>query len=324
MCLCGDMMFKDIIDYDFEKIISDVYDMINDENIDNIEMLFYNIYKTSKEAIENENTNKVYETLKKVSNAFEKTENLLAIERPEHKKIYFFGMISAITNLTLEISEDENKNKEVIKLFDDYKFLYDFLNTINNLYNPTGSQLKEALNLNSTRTVTNCFKKFEHYELVYVQQIGNNKYYTLTPKGKQYLFLYNSNKLYEKVTSVCIAELRAQYENTILSILEKVDDQIKEEKPNSLEVLSAFYENKIYVKNINILKLKIHNIFTSREEYAKNLLYSKIRKSKNELAGIESKRIDSDDISKSIYNINYSFSHKEDNYALLKQAIIEG
>lgn len=59
MCLCGDMMFKDIIDYDFEKIISDVYDMINDENIDNIEMLFYNIYKTSKEAIENENTNKV-------------------------------------------------------------------------------------------------------------------------------------------------------------------------------------------------------------------------------------------------------------------------
>lgn len=143
-------------------------------------------------------------------------------------------------------------------------------------------------------------------------------------KGKQYLFLYNSNKLYEKVTSVCIAELRAQYENTILSILGKVDDQIKEEKPNSLEVLSAFYENKIYVKNINILKLKIHNIFTSREEYAKNLLYSKIQKSKNELAGIESKRIDSDDISKSIYNINYSFSHKEDNYALLKQAIIEG
>ncbi|WP_370752141.1 hypothetical protein [Ruminococcus sp.] len=316
-------MYKEIIDNDFEKMISDSYD-INDENIENIELMFNNIYKISKEAIENKNIDTIYDTLNELSRSFEKIENLLEIENPINKRIYYFGMISAITNFTAEINEDENKNKEAIKLFDNYKFLYSFLSQIDNLYNPTGNQLKEVLNLKSTYTVTNYYKKIEDYELVYVQRFGNIKYYTLTPKGKKYLFLYNSNKLKEQVTSAYIEQLIEKYENTIVSVLDKLVKQVKEEEPNSLEVLSAFYENNIFIKNINIIKLKIHSIFSSREEYMRNLLYSKINKSKNELAGIESKMTDNENISKSIYNIDYSFSHKENDYALLNLAIIEG
>lgn len=316
-------MYKEIIDNDFEKMISDSYD-INDENIENIELMFNNIYKISKEAIENKNIDTIYDTLNELSRSFEKIENLLEIENPINKRIYYFGMISAITNFTAEINEDENKNKEAIKLFDNYKFLYSFLSQIDNLYNPTGNQLKEVLNLKSTYTVTNYYKKIEDYKLVYFQRFGNIKYYTLTPKGKKYLFLYNSNKLKEQVTSAYIEQLIEKYENTIVSVLDKLVKQVKEEEPNSLEVLNAFYENNIFIKNINIIKLKIHSIFSSREEYMRNLLYSKINKSKNELAGIESKMTDNENISKSIYNIDYSFSHKENDYALLNQAIIEG
>lgn len=248
-------MKYEINNFDFNKLVSG--------DSKTLKLVLNNVYRISKEAINNNEIDSIKSLLQEISDNFERIGNFLDIENEENTSVFYYGMLYAIVNLIIEISESNTENSEILVLFNKYKLLYPVLNQINNSHKASGQELKKALNFKSESNLSNFVSRINKYNLLYIQKLGNVNYYSLTPKGKKSLYIYNTMLLKESKQSTYIDE------NIVIELLDELANQIKKDEPSLFSVTNILARNNIKLKNTNIFKLKINTIFASLEEYMK-------------------------------------------------------
>lgn len=248
-------MKYEINKFDFDKLIRG--------DSKTLEFVLKNVYKLSKEAINNNEIDSINELFQKLSIDFERIGNCLDVENEKNSSVFYYGMLYAIVNLIIEISEENKENNEILVLFNKYKLLYPVLTQIHKLHKASGQEIKRALNFKSESNLTNFVSRINKYNLLYIQKLGNVNYYSLTPKGKKSLTLYNAILQKESKQSTYIDE------NIVIELLDELANQIKKDEPSLFSVTNILTRNNIKLKNTHIFKLKINTIFTSLEEYMK-------------------------------------------------------
>ena len=213
-------------------------------------------------------------------------------------------MISGIANLLSDLGKEKTENIDVLNLFKKYRLLYNVLNTINEEYTLSGQELKQDLNFKSESNLSNFMRRIEPYNLIYIQKLGKTNYYTLTAKGKKYLTIYEDiEENNEKFKTID--------ENIIILLLEQIANQSKTESPNLMKVLSVFSNNNITLKSFHMMKLKINSIFSSRDEYVKRKIVSKLEKYENDE---NKKRMLEDQSEFHKYNFNFEFKKRDEKF----------
>lgn len=261
-------MKYEIINFDNDKFIKG--------DLKTIELILKNVYMMSVEAINNNEIDTIVETFKDLSNNFERVGNFLDIEDVKRKPIFYYGMLSAIVYLIIDLSETKTENNDIQVIFNRFKLLYPILNEISILHKATGQELKRALNFKSESNLTNFVSRINKYNLLYIQKLGNTNYYSLTPKGKKYLSFY-ATLVQEDKPSINTSE------DFILELLDEIAHQLRREEPSLFSVLKIFSSNKVEIKNKNILKFKINTIFSSREEYMRMKVKFSVEEYKREI-----------------------------------------
>lgn len=94
-------------------------------------------------------------------------------------------------------------------------------------------------------------------------------------------------------------------------MLEQIANQSKTESPNLMKVLSVFSNNNITLKNFHMMKLKINSIFSSRDEYVKRKIVSKLEKYENDE---NKKRMLEDQSEFHKYNFNFEFKKRDEKF----------
>lgn len=248
-------MKYEINNFDFNKLVSG--------DSKTLKLVLNNVYRISKEAINNNEIDSIKNLFQGISDNFERIGNFLDIENEENTSVFYYGMLYAIVNLIIEISEYNTENSEILVLFNKYKLLYPVLNQINNSHKASGQELKKALNFKSESNLSNFVSRINKYNLLYIQKLGNVNYYSLTPKGKKSLSIYSALLLKESEQSTYIDE------NIVIELLDELANQIKKDEPSLFSVTNILARNNIKLKNTHIFKLKINTIFASLEEYMK-------------------------------------------------------
>lgn len=292
-------MWGDFMDYKLMNI-----DLGTAKDNSAMHKTYLEFYNLSKEAISNNEYIPILRILDELPNEFERIENFLEIDKDENKSIFYFGMISGIANLLSDLGKEKTENIDILNLFKKYRLLYSVLNTINEEYTLSGQELKQDLNFKSESNLSNFMRRIEPYNLIYIQKLGKTNYYTLTAKGKKYLTIYEDiEENNEKFKTID--------ENIIILLLEQIANQSKTESPNLMKVLSVFSNNNITLKNFHMMKLKINSIFSSRDEYVKRKIVSKLEKYENDE---NKKRMLEDQSEFHKYNFNFEFKKRDEKF----------
>lgn len=292
-------MWGDFMDYKLMNI-----DLGTAKDNSAMHKTYLEFYNLSKEAISNNEYIPILRILDELPNEFERIENFLEIDKDENKSIFYFGMISGIANLLSDLGKEKTENIDVLNLFKKYRLLYNVLNNINEEYTLSGQELKQDLNFKSESNLSNFMRRIEPYNLIYIQKLGKTNYYTLTAKGKKYLTIYEDiEENNEKFKTID--------ENIIILLLEQIANQSKTESPNLMKVLSVFSNNNITLKSFHMMKLKINSIFSSRDEYVKRKIVSKLEKYENDE---NKKRMLEDQSEFHKYNFNFEFKKRDEKF----------
>ena len=292
-------MWGDFMDYKLMNI-----DLGTAKDNSAMHKTYLEFYNLSKEAISNNEYIPILRILDELPNEFERIENFLEIDKDENKSIFYFGMISGIANLLSDLGKEKTENIDILNLFKKYRLLYSVLNTINEEYTLSGQELKQDLNFKSESNLSNFMRRIEPYNLIYIQKLGKTNYYTLTAKVKKYLTIYEDiEENNEKFKTID--------ENIIILLLEQIANQSKTESPNLMKVLSVFSNNNITLKNFHMMKLKINSILSSRDEYVKRKIVSKLEKYENDE---NKKRMLEDQSEFHKYNFNFEFKKRDEKF----------
>ena len=241
------------------------------ENIKQIETFSNTLYDTIKEAINNKISYTLLSDLEKIEDVYERVEKTLEIEDAINKRRFYFGYISALTSLALDIGQVENENNKYRDLIRSYKLLLPVLATIAKYDTVSGTRLKQETGQKDSG-FSNFVRRIEPYGLIEVDKLGTVNYYSLTRKGR---------KLLEQSKKGCTetTENENRLENSLLFALEELKKQMGKEKPSAIPVLRQLSSS---CSNKRMLKLKIETIFLSRDYFVRKkmmtmakLLYDK-------------------------------------------------
>lgn len=241
-----------------EKI--SIYDFIN-ENSSALRDLEHRVYKTVLTSIKSNSIGKMSEYFKPLVENYEKLDNLLNMEDAERRKIYYYGSMSTLANLCIELSDNSTKNELYNNLSKQYKYLTKTLLYIQSKRVASGLELKKDLNFSSSG-LSNFIKRISDFDLLYVERIGHVNYYSITPNGRMYLNCVNKSETINETNSL-------EY---ISKFLDTLAVQIREEEPNTFMVLHDLMKSIGKNNNQDVLKLKMDNIFAARDYYIANRL----------------------------------------------------
>ncbi len=241
------------------------------ENIKQIETFSNTLYDTIKEAISNKISYALLSDLEKIEDAYERVAKALEIENTINKQRFYFGYISALTSLALDIGQAENEKNKYRDLIRSYKLLLPVLATIAKYDTVSGIRLKQETGQKNSG-LSNFVRRIEPYGLIEVDKLGTVNYYSLTRKGK---------KLLEQSRKDCAetTENENELENSLLYALEELKNQMEKEKPSAIPVLRQLSSS---CSNKRMLKLRIESVFLSRDYFVRKkmmtmakLLYDK-------------------------------------------------
>lgn len=262
-----------------------------DDDINDLDEFSNKIYKIVMMSLEKNDISKITEYLQQFVNNYEKLDNLLNINIIEKKRIYYYGFLSALANLSISLNNNCNKKELFFNLSRQYKYLSKMLEFIEKKGVATGKEIQKHLKLKNCSDLSNFTKRIRDYQLIYISKIGNTNYYSLSPDGKLYLECVNLNN--KKAISKNL-----NY-NALYEFLDSFSYQIKQEHPNTFEVMYNLVNAFGKVDNNELLKIKIENIFISRESYLNNRLKYIVEK--------YSVKIDYFESNNQLYNSNESY-----------------
>lgn len=242
---------------DLALIISD----FKNQNVENIETLYDNLHKTILHSLENATVTSLKNSLESITSNYERINNLLDLEINEHIMCFYYGCISSITNLTIDIIHDHTLSESLEQLAKNYVLLLPALTIIQEKHTVSGSDLQKSLQMKSSSNLSNFLHRIRKYDLIRVQKIGTSNYLSLTLKGER-LLAENRDK---KTVSEKDAYLFSLKE--VCMILEGISEALKETNPSTIKTLHRFFSVKLNGRDRQVLKQKLEQIFCSRDEY---------------------------------------------------------
>lgn len=241
--------------------ILDVNDF-KDGNSKNVEIISDTIYKLALDSILCNKTQTLKSTFKALSKNFEKIGIHLKLKNKINLTCFYFGAISSITNLVLDIADDQVSKEELVNIAESYSLLMPALKHIKEHNIISGIDLRKKLDLHSSSSLSNFLKRIEKYELVNVQKIGTVNYISLSPRGEKLLSESNNKKSVSNETEISISEFYFSLDGLATELLN--------DNPSSIEFIHNFSPKKMNTGEKRLLKQKIDNIFEMRDKYIRS------------------------------------------------------
>lgn len=247
------------------------YEDFKELNLRNVEDLHETMNKLVVDAVVNQTLEALKSSFKTVTKSYEKIYNSLNLDDTRNMICYYFGRISSLTDVSLDIIERQVKTKVLDNISDNYSLLIPALSAIESRGTISGSELKKELKLKSNSNLSNFIKRINRYELVEVNKIGTSNYYSLSLNGK--LLLTNR----QKKESQNIPELKIGFEE-LLTFMNGILEEMEENQPNSLKVIHDHVKFNVNTGEKRLLKQKLDSIFYSRDNYVRTRIktYSKV------------------------------------------------
>jgi len=247
------------------------YEDFRELNLRNVEDLHETMNKLVVDAVVNQTLEALKSSFKTVTKSYEKIYNSLNLDDTRNMICYYFGRISSLTDVSLDIIERQVKTKVLDNISDNYSLLIPALSAIESRGTISGSELKKELKLKSNSNLSNFIKRINRYELVEVNKIGTSNYYSLSLNGK--LLLTNR----QKKESQNIPELKIGFEE-LLTFMNGILEEMEENQPNSLKVIHDHVKFNVNTGEKRLLKQKLDSIFYSRDNYVRTRIktYSKV------------------------------------------------
>lgn len=241
------------------KIVYDLndFDFIND-SIDQIKLVTNSLNQLILDSIENQNIHFLSQDIAKLNNDFERIYNLLNIDNDNNAKCYYFGIITSMINIALDL---DSKNQSVYnfkKTKKSYPLLLPVLTEIESNKVISGVELRKNLNLNSSQ-LSNFMRRIEKFNYIVIKKVGSINYYSLTENGK---YALNNSSEYDKKRNS-----KKKTENILFVILDILTSHLKEDKPNTFSIIEDLYQQNINVNNVSLLKEKIESTICARDYY---------------------------------------------------------
>jgi len=220
-----------------------------------------NLYSVIVSAITEQETDTLLDELLSIESNFERITNFLnksSSNNMEHMLYYYYGSLHSMVNLAIDVAEKQNSNYFFIEINKNYPLLLPVLESIEKRGTVTGTQLREDLGLKASN-LSNFVKRINKYELIDVRRVGHFNTYSLTPKGKRAMHMYNSEKSHKTAKSLVSV-------HSLLSLLGNISEELTKEQPSITKIM---FESELYLnyEQKKLVRQKLHNIFFSRDVY---------------------------------------------------------
>lgn len=229
-----------------------------------LETFSQSLYDIIKEAVANNAVQTLLDGLISITDRYERISNMLNIQDVNNSKCFYFGYITALSSLGVDLAQSKTEDSQMQDLFSSYPLLLSTLEVIARYDTISGVSLKKETGQKSS-SLSNFMHRIAPYELIDVSKVGTINYYSLTSKGRKLLGQYHQ-KSQEPSTEAQVPE------NLVLLILDELATQITKDKPSAIPILrkvnnsvSDFFEKKL-------LKYKIETIFLKRDSYMRKLV----------------------------------------------------
>lgn len=241
-----------------ELVFFDIKDFKN-INAKNIEETASVVYKLAKDSVISNKTEDLENSFKSLSNSFEKISNILELDDPKNLACFHFGQINSVTNIILDIANNQKSSKEVMNVAKSYPLLLPALKIIKEYNTITGMTLQKELNMKTSSNLSNFLKRIKKFNLVSVKKIGTINYISLTRKGDKFLS--------ESIATIPEIDSRAITIAQLYSMLDGISEELSEPSPSSIKVVHNFALERMSINEKRLLKHKLDRIFYARDNY---------------------------------------------------------
>ena len=216
----------------------------------------------------NSRVREVNEEFRKISKEFERIGNSINLDDSTVKKAYCFGKITALSRLITDLSKALNTIASYESLFHDYPKLKSVLKEISMESDISGVKLRQKLGM-SPSALANFINRINDYHFIIIHKVGKTNYYSLSPEGKKALALPDSVNDFSHIDSSMIMY--------IVKMLDSISEEMCNEQPNSISVLSNIPLHELDIRDKSILKIKVDAVFGSRDAHIRNLFCDAVR-----------------------------------------------
>lgn len=242
--------FKDFVDYDVKSI----------------EIFSESLAKIILDSIINKSTESIHTSIEPLTHSYEKIFNALNLNDAKNLVCYYFGRISSLTDLSLDLSDYETANIVLKNISKNYSLLLPALMVIDKHGTVSGAKLKKELKFKSDSNLSNFIKRIKKYNLIEVNKIGTSNFYTLSLLGKRLLDnqCKKTSSSNDRESSISLREL--------LYFLNGILEEIEEEKPNTLNIIHNYVKFPVTISEKRLIKQKLDSIFYLRNKYISDLI----------------------------------------------------
>lgn len=236
------------------------------EDCKEIKAFSQSLYDIVKEALTNNALQILLDELKSITCRYERISNILNIQEANNSKCFYFGYITALSSLGVDLAQSNTEDTKLQDLLGSYPLLLPTLEIIYRYDTISGVSLKKETGQTSSG-ISNFMHRIEPYELIDVSKIGTINYYSLTGKGRRLLSQYHQR--FEEPSS----EPKVP-EKLVLLVLDEIAAQITKDRPSSVPVLRKVNNSVPDFCEKKLLKCKIENVFLRRDAYMRKLVGS--------------------------------------------------
>ena len=247
-----------IMDRDLQNIVLNDFEGNKSEEI---EEYYLRLQRIISDAIQLDTLESVKSLLEKVSEDFERINNLLEINNSEKSVFFNYGRIVSIVNLALETANFDEIDEMLKSLLKSYKMLLPALNIISEYSIISGVDLKREMKIKSNSSLSNFLNRIKKYRIVDIKKIGNTNYISLTSKGKRVLQLAQESDKKTAESSISLKDA--------LRLLDQLSEELESLSPNSIKIVCGFTQKHLSQSEKSLIKQKIDSIFTSRDTFFK-------------------------------------------------------
>lgn len=229
-----------------------------DNSIEQIKLVTNSLNQLLLDSIENQNIHFISQDIEILNKDFERIYNILNIDNDNNSKCYYFGILTSMINIVLNLDSKNQSVHNFEKNKKSYPLLLPVLTEIESNKVISGVELRKNLNINSSQ-LSNFMKRIEKFNYVTINKVGSINYYSLTESGKY--ALNNVNKHDKK------RKLKKKTENILFVILDILTQHLKEDIPNTFSIIDDLYQQNIEVNNLSLLKEKVESTICARDYY---------------------------------------------------------
>ena len=246
------------------------FDDFQKHNINNIEVFYDSLNQIVLSSIINHNVETIESSLELITNNYEKIHNILSLNDTQNAICYYYGRISSITDLALDIIKEKTTSKLLDNVLNSYSLLLPALKVIEKYGTVSGANLKKELALKSNSNLSNFIKRINKYNLIEVNKIGTSNYYTLSLLGKRILNNSYSNCPDEEI------ETKIGFKD-LLYLLNGINVEIGEPNANALAIFNDYINFELNINEKRLLKHKLDSIIYTRDNYVGNLFQNTLK-----------------------------------------------